>query len=150
MEKSVKAWLGFVLLLAAGNAAAQQPTPIPMDTSVAKALADAWPPHYQRRDALACFYGRRSDDVIDVDSVRVILTLDCRGRGVIGVAGFLDGSGYIRGQVVNGLCDMLRRHSEFAFVGQVRGVVPDGGRMKPQMWACWRAPNTALVLADST
>jgi hypothetical protein len=45
---------------------------------------------------------------------------------------------------------MLRRHDEYAFIGQVRGVVPDGGRMKPQMWACWRPANTALVFADST
>lgn len=144
-----RGWLGLLLLLA-GPLAAQQPNPIPMDTVVARTLADAWPPHYQRRDALACFYGRQADGAIDVDSVRVILTLDCRGRGVVGVAGFLDGSGYLRGQVVGGLCDLLRRHAEFAFVGQVRGVVPDGGRMKPQMWACWRAANTALVMADST
>ena len=103
--KSARRLAGFVLLLLAGPVAAQQPTPIPMDTVVARTLAEAWPPHYQRRDALACFYGRRADGGIDVDSVRVILTLECRGREVVGVAGFLDGSGYARGQVVSGLCD---------------------------------------------
>jgi hypothetical protein len=121
-----------------------------MDTVVARRLADAWPPHYQRRDALACFYGRQVAGQIDVDSVRVLLTLECGGRGVVGVAGFLNGAGYSRVQVVGGLCDMLRRHAEYAFVGQVRGVIPDGGRLKPQMWVCWRAPNAALVMADST
>src|SRR5258705_549747 len=104
-------WLVLALVLAV-PLTAQQPNPIPMDTVVAQQLATAWPPHYQRRDALACFYGRRVGGAIDVDSVRVILTLDCNGRGVVGVAGFLDGSGYARGQVVVGLCDMLRRHAE--------------------------------------
>lgn len=148
-----RAPFGLLLMLVVAPVApmaAQQRDPIPMDSVVAERLAGAWPPHYQRRDALACFYGRAVDGAIDVDSVRVILTLACNGRGVVGVAGFLDGSGYSRGQVVSGLCDMLRRHAEFAFVGQVRGVVPDGDRLKPQMWACWRAPNAALVLADST
>ena len=142
-------WVVLLALLAT-RVAAQQPNPIPMDTTIARRLAEAWPPHYQRRDALACFYGQASDGAIDVDSVRVIATLDCGGRHVVGVAGFLDGAGYSRGQVVSGLCDVLRRHAEYAFVGQVRGVVPDGGRLKPQMWVCWRSPNATLVMADST
>jgi len=143
--------LGVVLVsLLAGAARGQQPNPIPMDTLVARRLAEAWPPHYQQRDALACFYGRLNDSGVDVDSVEVIPTLECGGQGVIGVAGFLDGTGYSRTQVVGALCDVLRRHAEFAFVGQVRGVVPDAGRLKPQMWACWRKAHLALVLADST
>jgi hypothetical protein len=121
-----------------------------MDTTVARRLAEAWPPHYQRRDALACFYGRSSDDAIDVDSVRVIATLECRGRNVVGVAGFLDGAAYSRVQVVHGLCEVLRRHGEYAFIGQVRGVILDGERLKPQMWVCWRGPQQELVSADST